>query len=61
MNSLFSKWKQYNHRSIRINRNSDVLAFADDVVSFGDSEDGLQRSVFQLQEISEEFNVVVSV
>ena len=28
---------------------------------FSDSEDGLQRSVIQLQEISKEFNVVISV
>ena len=44
------------HRNIRINRNLDL-----DVLVFSDSEDGLQRSVIQLQEISKEFNVVISV
>ena len=42
------------------NLDSDVLAFADDVVAFTDS-DGLQRSVFQFQEISKQCNMDIPV
>ena len=37
----------------------DMLAFAD-YVFLADSVDGFQRSVFQLQEMSEEFIMVIS-
>ena len=47
---LLSKWKQSYHGNIKILQNLDLLAFSDDVL-FADSEDGLQRSVLQLQDI----------
>ena len=60
---MIKKWKTTEHGKLDISRNLklDILMFADDVILLADSEDGLQRSVYQMQCISETYNLEISV
>jgi hypothetical protein len=51
-----------NHGKVFIGRNLnlDVLLFADDVILFANSEDDLQRSIYNFQLIPEKFNMKIS-
>jgi hypothetical protein len=51
--------EQANHGKMSISRNLNlnILLFADDVILFANSEDDLQRSIYQFQLIAEKFIV----
>jgi hypothetical protein len=62
INSLLKDWKPKNHGKVFISRNLnvDILLFADDVILFANSDDDVQRSIYQFQLIAEKFSMKIS-
>jgi hypothetical protein len=63
INLLLNEWKQTNAGKVFISRNltADILLFADVVILFANSEDDLQRSIYQFKLIAEKFSTKVSI
>jgi hypothetical protein len=62
MNKIIQKWKVTRHGNIPINRNViiDAMLFADDHVLLAKSEDDLQYSVHNLNNIASEFSMEIN-
>lgn len=62
MNRIIKEWKQTRHGYIQINRHLklDSILFADDLVLLALSEDDLQRSIYNLQQVAATYNMEIS-
>jgi hypothetical protein len=62
MNKIIQKWKVTRHGNIPINRNVniDTMLFADDQVLLAKSEDDLQYSVHNFNNIASEFSTEIN-
>ena len=62
MNQIIRKWNELPHGRIRLNRNTnlELLLFADDVSLVASSEDDLQRSIYNLNQVSIKYNMKIN-
>lgn len=62
IDDLVRKWKQLVNVGFQISKNNflNILLFADDLVVIQNSESALQKSIFKLNEIGEQYNMKIS-
>ena len=62
LDEILKEWKQKVHKGINLGRSRtlNVLMFADDIVLIFDTEDRLQKAVYELNKICKEYNMIIS-